>query len=456
MQKGHPQFSEFDQPTKLSWLKQVEKELKGREYEELFWSTEEGITLEPYYTEEDQAPVLPIPAKAHQGGANRWVLRQKYWKNELESHVLQGLQHGVEALDIFHPATPLTSEQLKDVHIQMVELNGHSDGDLTRWEFLEELCADRGLKPEEISGSLTLDLSEMRGSQEERMNLLLKWFSASSTFQHMRSIGVDAARHAECGANAVTELAIALSKGHAAVQSLMTQNTIDEISGAFEVKLTSGLSYYKDIAKIRAMRYLWMKMIEAYEPEHACSNLVWIHTETTAVNYNEQDSYVNLIRATSAAMSAALGGTDSLTVKPFDHLEAQNSTSGLRWARNIQHMLVEESDLHLVLDPAKGSWYLENLTSQLAERAWELFCEWEEQGGFFNCENTSIRDSIKRDREALIHLVTEGDRVILGVNRFNPNPDARKLNVDWTTLEQEVPGRLNLSRELENRKTQLS
>lgn len=456
MQKGHPQFYEFEQSSKLSWLKQVEKELKGKRYEELFWSTEEGITLEPYYTEADQVPLLPIPAKVFQGGANRWVLRQKYWANELEKNVIQGLQHGVEALEIFDPAIPLRSEQLKEVHIQMVELTGHSDGDLMRWKFLEKLCVERGLKPEEISGSLTLDISDIRGSQEDRMNLLQEWLSASSAFKHMRTIGIDAARHAECGANAVTELAIALSKGHAAVHSLLPHHTIDEIAGIFEVKLTSGLSYFKDIAKIRAMRYLWFKMIEAYEPQHACSNLVWIHTDTTAVNYNQQDSYVNLIRGTSAAMSAALGGSDSLTVKPFDYLEAKNSRSGLRWARNIQHILVEESNLHLVSDPAKGSWYLENLTYQLAERAWELFCDWEEQGGFFLCENTSIGDSIKCDREALIHKVAEGDRIILGVNRFKPNPDAKRLSVDWAALEQEIPGRLNLSRELENRKTQLS
>jgi methylmalonyl-CoA mutase len=452
MQGSFPDFNEFSFSSKNDWMNQALKDLKGKAYEDLFWHTEEGFEIQPYYSDSDEVIVLDIPPKSYQGQANTWMIRQMLFENDLPKHALQSLQHGVQALEFQNVENAFKDGQLDKVHIEMIEINSSSSiSDPKVWNFLSEEFERRGLKPEEMTGGITLDIGQQQGTTQERMDQLRHWAKCGMVFPKSRSISIDAASYAEQGANAVTELAFALSKGNASIAALVQDNlTIDDVSGKFEVRLSSGLSYFKDIAKFRAMRYLWAKLIEAYSPQHACSQLVWIHADTTAVNHNFKDPYVNLIRTTSAAMSASLGGTDSMNVKPFDYLQSENSSSGLRWARNIQHMLIEESSLDLVVDPTKGSWYVENLTAKLVQYAWELFCKLEDEGGFLECQATGmLEEIIKSNRKALVEMVQSGNRVILGVNKYPPKSDSKELKADWEKLENEIPGRLILAREME-------
>jgi methylmalonyl-CoA mutase len=176
-----------------------------------------------------------------------------------------------------------------------------------------------------------------------------------------------------------------------------------------------------EIAKLRAARILWANIMTAYEPECKCAEKIYLHAVTSMWNQTVYDSYVNMLRGTTEAMSAAIGGVHSLEVLPFNAATTKNDEFSERIARNVQLLLKNESHFDNVVDPAGGSYFIENLTASIAEEAWKLFLEVENAGGYINAFHAgSISARVKASAEKKNKEVATRRITLLGTNQF-PN-----------------------------------
>ena len=170
-----------------------------------------------------------------------------------------------------------------------------------------------------------------------------------------------------------------------------------------------------EIAKLRALR----KSIEFLTLQYQVSPFVHLHAQTTLINKSRIDSYNNMLRSTTEAMSASIGGANSILVLPFDSEFNEPTDFSLRMARNQQLILKDESYLNVVADIAAGSYYIETMTETLCEKAWEVFKDIEAKGGLSAClKSNDIQDMIARDAEALLSQFNEGKLVLVGINKF--------------------------------------
>ncbi len=223
----------------------------------------------------------------------------------------------------------------------------------------------------------------------------------------------------EAGAHAVEELAIALAAGVERLAQTSAGGTVDEASRGIQFVFAVGSNYFFEIAKLRAARLLWAQAVAAFGPANMDSCRMHLHVRTACLNKSVCDPYTNLLRVTTEAMSAAIGGCDTLTVEPFGfdaHL-----------ALNLQRILADEAHLNAVADPAGGSYYIEALTNALAQEAWKLFQKIESEGGYTAAlASGSLAILISRTRAAREKAVSSRRRTLVGVNNY-PNLNEREL-----------------------------
>ena len=224
------------------------------------------------------------------------------------------------------------------------------------------------------------------------------------------------------GANIAQELAFTLSSAVTYLDKLTDEGlTVEEILSKVYFSLSIGTNYFLEIAKLRALRYLWerisgqfLKEVVRYDKAYC-----YIHAQTSTFYDAAITPNTNMLRATTEAMSAVMGGCDALTVHAYDAVFQESDEFSERIARNISILLKGESYLDKIIDPAAGSYYLENLTLQLADKAWELFLAIEEKGGFMEAVTQNvIQESIEENYEQTLRALQDGKRVMVGVNKF--------------------------------------
>ena len=217
----------------------------------------------------------------------------------------------------------------------------------------------------------------------------------------------------EAGAHCIQELAYAIAAGVERLTALTAAQTVDAAARTIEFVFAVGPSYFMEIAKLRAARLLWAQAVAAFERGDANACMMRMHVRTPRRNKSLCDRYTNLLRVTTEALSAVIGGCDQLTIEPFgfdDHL-----------AVNIQHILQEEAHLDAVADPAGGSYYIESLTDSLARAAWKLFQQVEAEGGYAQALSSgSIENALAATRAARDKALSSRQRVLVGVNNY-PN-----------------------------------
>ena len=196
--------------------------------------------------------------------------------------------------------------------------------------------------------------------------------------QGFRPITINGHLFNNAGATLVQELAFSLASGNEYLAALTSKGLpVDSVADSLQFSFGIGSNYFMEIAKLRAARLLWSTIVEQYHPE---STKMFIHSTTSLWNKTVYDPYVNLLRTTTEGMSAAIGNTDSMTILPFDFPYKNESEFSRRIARNQQLILKEEAYLDKIVDPAAGSYYVENLTNPVAMHSWELFKAIEEKG----------------------------------------------------------------------------
>ncbi len=272
--------------------------------------------------------------------------------------------------------------------------------------------------------------------EEEAFDYLASLTRSASLFPGFRTIHLNAASFKNAGADIVQELAFALAAGSEYLAQLTAKGlSADMAATAIRFSFGAGGDYFPEIAKLRAARLLWSVVLNGFLPGKGESIKMDIHSVTTRWNKTLYDPYVNLLRTQTEAMAAITGGTDSLTVEPFDITFRQPDEFSERLARNQQLILREESYFDRVIDPSAGSYYIENLTRLIAEKAWNLFIEIEEKGGFLQAVKSGyIREKLSDAAAGKRSDIATGKTILLGTNQYPDRRESVSPSVDHARI----------------------
>ncbi|MBB3839523.1 methylmalonyl-CoA mutase [Runella defluvii] len=423
-----PLFSEFSPASKEIWKQQTLKDLKGKDFEAtLFWKTAEGIVVEPYYAAEDLVDERFVEIQACQVKNTGWLNQPQVGVGEEKATNAQLkalLQKGVDAL---------TLDLTKNQKIELTKLLDGIKLSETPVFFQtggrEAATVSELLRfiPYQMKGGLADD-SLARWTQTGELSAtyfeeLANCIRHTQTSPQFRTVCVSSHAFHNAGATTAQELAFTLSSAVTYLDKLTDEGlSVEDILQKVYFSLSIGTNYFLEIAKLRALRYLWERISGQFLKEGDTSLRqanCYIHAQTSTFYEAATTPNTNMLRATTEAMSAVMGGCDALTVHAYDAVFQETDEFSERIARNISILLKGESYLDKTIDPAAGSYYLENLTLQLADAAWALFLAIEEKGGFMEAiAQNFIQDAIEENFQQTLKALEEGKRVMVGVNKF--------------------------------------
>ena len=439
-------FTEFPPVPTEKWEEVITADLKGADYErKLVWKTGEGFNVRPYYRAENlegikflgsQAGEFPYVrgTRAH----NRWRVHQTVsvvCPKEANAEALKILNAGVDSLGFCIASEAFTAADLDtllgEICIPAVQLTfcGQKTADVA--ELVLAKIEKEGIAKEDVRIAFCIDplvkgLSTKGDfcspNGEKCFARIAELIRKTKEYKHIRVVTVSGQIFGNSGSTIVEELAFVLSAGHDYLVRLMDAGlTIEEAARKLRFSFSVSSNYFMEIAKFRAARMLWANIVKGYNPEKNCACKMQIHAETSKWNQTVYDPYVNMLRGTTEAMSAAIGGVYSLEVTPFDASFENPTEFSKRIARNVELLLKHESHFDQVVDPAGGSYYIENLTQSIAAEAWKLFLEIEEKGGYTEAYKAGlIVERIKASAAAKDKNIATRRQTLLGANQY-PN-----------------------------------
>ena len=436
-------FSEFAPVSTEEWMAKITADLKGVPFEKkLVWKTGEGFNVNPFYRAEDieglkTTESLPgeFPYVRGTKKDNDWKVRQNIevccFKGANEK-ALDLLTKGVTSLGFIIKGDEVNEENiatlLEGICPASVELNFNTCN--CKAEKLIGILADyfkgKGVDAEKCYGSVNYDAFKkplVKGKENsEWVEGAAAVPKAGQALPNYRVLAVNAFLFNNAGAYISQELGYALAWGNELMAKLTEAGfTADEVAKKIKFNLGISSNYFMEIAKFRAARWLWAEIVAAYKPACECACKMVAHAQTSEWNMTVYDAHVNLLRSQTEAMSAALAGVDSITVRPFDKIYQTPDDFSERIARNQQLLLKEECHLDKVVDPSAGSYYVEVLTNSLADVAWKLFLEVEEKGGFSVAVNAGeIQNAVNASNVARKKAVATRREILLGSNQY-PN-----------------------------------
>lgn len=440
-------FAEFPPVSTEAWEAAIAVDLKGADYErKLVWRTNEGFNVRPYYRAENLEGLETLNAAAGEfpylrgvSGDNNWLTHQTIEvaaPAEANATALQMLNAGVDSLgfeikdenfseadldvllkDIYMPAVDLTFSGKKMPHVAALVLAKAEKEGVSKDDIRVNFCIDPIVKHLSMKG----DWCEKCGGTK-CFDKIADLVAKTKEYKHVRVVTVSGNVFSDSGSTIVEELGFSLAVAHEYLVRMMEHGlTIDEAARKLRFSFAVTSNYFMEMAKLRAARLLWANIVKAYGPEKPCSCKMFAHARTSAWNQTVYDPYVNMLRGTTEAMSAAIAGVHSLEVLPFDHSYEAPSEFSYRIARNESLLLKHESHFDQVIDPAGGSYYIENLTKSIADEAWKLFLEVEEKGGYVEAFKAGfIVERVKASAAAKDKAVATRRQTILGSNQY-PN-----------------------------------
>ncbi|MGD9948654.1 MAG: methylmalonyl-CoA mutase family protein [Desulfobulbus sp.] len=423
-------LNDFPANTHAEWLAVVEKQLKGKPFEKtLVKKTYEGIDIQPMYFMHDleglpQVDSLPGEPPYMRGTTasgsvvNPWLVAQELTladTGEFNKAAKYELTRGQNSLNIVLDRATLRGQDPEQAPAEMVGKEGLSlatlsdaktafaDIDLTanpcritcgplgiaQAALIAALIEEQGLAIDEFQGSLVVDplgilavegkLSAALATAYDRMAQLTRWGMEHAPKLRTITVGTDGYRNS--GGSAVQDIAYALATGVAYIRALMERGLeINDIAARISFEFAIGNDFFMEIAKFRAARLSWSQIIDSFGGDIEAQKM-YIHASTATWNKTEVDPWVNMLRVSTEAFSGIAGGVDSMHVSPFDEIFRTPNEFSRRIARNVHIVLKEEGHFDKVVDPAGGCWYVEKITAQLAEKAWQLFQDIEAGGG---------------------------------------------------------------------------
>lgn len=439
-------FSEFPPVSTEKWEEVINKDLKGADYEKkLVWRTLEGFKVKPYYRAEDLEGLEYLDSnpgekpytRGKQTSGNVWEVRQDIRiqePTEANRVALDAVERGATSLGLCAKNVKSLDDMaalLKGIYINAVSVNFTCSEDyLGLLKIYVEYARKEGYNTEELCGSCSWDMfryalrnGKFHRSEEGDLEMAKQLVEyAAKELPKFRVLTVDGSLLNGAGANAVQELGFTLAAANELVSRLTDMGVkMEHAARSIAVNFGVGSTYFTEMAKIRAARLLWSKIVEQYKPECDCAYKLFIGATTSRWNQSVYDPYVNMLRSTTEAMSAAVAGADSISVLPFDNAYKEADEFGYRIARNQQLLLKEESYLDKIADPAAGSYYIENLTDQVARGAWEHFLKVEELGGYCKALRAGyVQDEVEKTARERDNNIATRKTTILGTNQY-PN-----------------------------------
>jgi len=482
-----------DEPTTEDWKALAEKEVKGRD---LTWNTPEGFAIKPLYTAEDAGdPGLPGFAPFTRGvrasmyAGRPWTIRQYAGfstAEESNAFYRRNLAAGQKGLSV---AFDLATHRGYDSdHPRVVGDVGMAGVAIDSVEDMKILFD--GIPLDKMSVSMTMNgavipimaffivAGQEQGVPTEQLdgtiqNDILKEFMVRNTYIYppepsmrivsdiiaytsenmpkFNSISISGYHIQEAGATIVQELGLTLADGKEYVKRAMEAGLdIDAFAGRLSFFFNIGMNFFMEVAKLRAARTLWHRIMTDLGAKSDRSKMLRTHCQTSGVSLQEQDPYNNVIRTTIEAMAAVLGGTQSLHTNALDEAIALPTDFSARIARNTQIVIQEESGICNVVDPLGGSYYIESLTQTLVDEAWKLIEEVDALGGMTKALETGApKRWIEQSAAARQARIDRGEDVIVGVNKYQPSTEEHieTLEVDNHKVREAQIARLKKMRE---------
>lgn len=444
-------LADFPAISAKEWKDKIITDLKGADFDKkLVWRTPEGFNVQPFYRQEDLRGLKTTVSAPGQfpyvrgtRTNNEWAIRQNICACEnvrkANKKALEVLNKGITSLGFCLNAEKLNyryiKNLLKDIDARAININFTicpcKAAQLAN--ILVRYYGRCGYDFKAVYGSINVDPIKgmlIKGkdlSREQIAAKLAEVVNACKTLVNYRVVGVNSVILNNSGAYCAQELAYALAWG-ADYMTMLTEAGVPNYLAAREIRFNMGIggNYFMEIAKFRAARLLWAKIVEAYKAPiftHALKEAAKMNVcaETSRFNMTIFDAYVNLLRSQTETMSAALAGVDEIVVTPFDVTYERPTDFAERIARNQQLLLKEEAHFDKVVDPAAGSYYLENLTNSIAAEAWKQFLAIQEQGGFFEMVKAGkVQEAVAANLKARLADVAKRKEVLLGSNQF-PN-----------------------------------
>lgn len=438
-------FSEFDPIPTEKWEEVIQRDLKGADYErKLVWRTDEGFKVRPYYRAEDLKDIDYLNAlpdefpftRGTKADNNAWEIVQNVKEknakkaNEIAIASINGGATTIafnckEIQNESDLATLLSGIDLTKVGVQFL----HSKDYMTLIENFIKYLDDNKIDKTQVEGGTGFDAiayclreGKFYFSQGADMREAVDLVKMTENMPKFKAVNVQGILMHNGGATIVQELGYVLGIANEYL-AFATANglTIDQIAGKMELTLSISSNYFMEIAKLRAIRLLWATMVSQYQPKNVESCKIRINSVASCWNKTIFDPYVNMLRTTTEGMSASLGGADSITLQPFDVAFKDDDDFSRRISRNVQVILKEESYFDKTVDPAAGSYYIENLTDSIAEHAWKLFQSVEAEGGITQMIlDGKIKTAIEESCQKRNMDIATRKYILLGTNQF-PN-----------------------------------
>ena len=451
------------------WRALASKELRDRSLDELDWHTLEGLTIKPLYTKEDidqldhldnlpgMEPFTRGP-KATMYGGRPWTIRQYagfstaeesnafYRKNlaagqqgvsvafDLATHRGYDSDHPRVEGDVGKAGVAIDSVEDMKILFNQIPLDQVSVSMTMNGAVIPTMACyivageEQGVSQEALSGTIQNDILKefmVRNTYvyppEPSMRIVADIIEyTSDNMPKFNSISISGYHMQEAGANLVQELAYTLADGKEYVRTAIERGMdVDKFAGRLSFFFAIGMNFFMEAAKLRAARLLWHRIMESFDAKSSKSKMLRTHCQTSGVSLQEQDPYNNVVRTAYEAMSAVLGGTQSLHTNALDEAIALPTEFSARIARNTQLILQEETGVSNVVDPLAGSYYVESLTSELADAAWNIIQEIDEMGGMTKAVASGIpKLRIEESAAKRQAMVDRGEEVIVGVNKY--------------------------------------
>lgn len=438
VEKREKLFDMFSPVSPEEWRAKAEVDLKGADFEKkMVWRTDEGFNVQPLYRGVDIKDFKTIDSLPGEYPYVRGTRTNNDWQARQEIDAADVKEANAKALDVLNKGITSLGFRLHDDFNLDVLLDGiYTDIAQVNFavcpnkvvEFAKVLVAylEKKGTADKFVGSIDFNpykATFKKGKKFEGIaEVAAELLKVVAPVKGLRVLSVNSEMLSNAGAYIYQELGYALSWGNEWMAQLTDAGfSADEV--ASRIKFNMGIStiYFMELAKFRAARMLWAQIVKQYNPQCDCACKMVVHATTSRYSQTMFDSYVNMLRSQTQAMSAALASVDEITVTPFDAPYKKSDEFSERIARNQQLLLKEESHLDKVVDPAGGSYYIEELTMSLAQVAWKLFLETEDKGGFKAAvESYDVTNAVNASANTRFDKVAKRREQLLGTNQF-PN-----------------------------------
>jgi len=462
--KNEKLFAEFPPVSTEKWEEVIAADLKGADYErKLVWRTGEGFNMRPYYRAENLEGIEFLASEAGRfpfvrgtRADNEWRIFQTVEVSDAaaaNAEALKLLDSGVDALGFAIRKADLTAAELDTllagIYLPAVELTFSGEHPAGTAELVFAKLEREAVPADGVHLRFEID-PLVRGFSSKGcfcspdgakcFARIVDLVRKAAAWKDVRIVTVNGRIFGNAGSTIVEELAFALSAGQEYLARLTDAGlTADEAARTIRFAFSVTSNYFMEIAKFRAARLLWANIVKGYEPACECSCKLCAHAETSRWNQSVYDPYVNMLRGTTEAMSAAIAGVDSLEVTPFNTAFAAPDAFSKRIARNVELLLKHEAHFDQVVDPAGGSYYIENLTKSIAAEAWKRFLEIEEKGGYAAAyEAGFIRGQVEASAAQKDKEIATRRRILLGANQFPNFTEVAAPEITMEAVERDV------------------